>query len=342
MPRRAQREPDAKLTLARTGPSQEQVGGVAAHSDKHQQHERLEQAEGRADHALRSPRRARKRKHLRSEGLVGVRIRGGQITHRGVELALSGSGGRLRPEASHDRVASLRPFLELARAFHHHTGHGGRQPHIEGQTERRPLKPPRRDPDHIERLAIDADRRANRRCGASESRLPVVIGDHHDWLSAGRGHVLERQQPASGRMKPQGREVVAGYEQTRGALHPRFLADRQRRHAKGQEPLERGHPLLDVAVLEPGGSDVRAVVGARLDGLKCRRRRDTRQRFPPHHLQPREHDGVHANADRQRHDHHRRHERHRGERSPRVHDVLSHGRPWIDSASDAIHDPPKT
>ena len=120
-------------------------------------------------------------------------------------------------------------------------------------------------------------------CQSPMRRLRIASagrhGDHHDWLSAGRGHVLERQQPASGRMKPQGREVVAGYEQTRGALHPRFLANRQRRHAKGQEPLERGHPLLDVAVLEPGGSDVRAVVGARLDGLKCRRRRDTSSGF---------------------------------------------------------------
>ena len=74
---------------------------------------------------------------------------------------------------------------------------------------------------------------------------------------------------------------------------------------------------MQVAIVGPGGARRRRRVGARLDRLQRRRRGDAGQRLPPHHLQPREHDGVGADADGERRDDDSRHQRHRAQRRAR-------------------------
>ena len=318
---RAERETNPELALADAGARQQQVGDVAADGDEDEQHQELQQPQGGAQHALRPARGIHERRDLGAERLVGSRIGRGQLAHRRVEVGLGGGARHVRAQAAHQRVAALRAVVELARALHHHRRHRRRQPHVERQAERRALKAARRDADDGERHVVDPDRFADRRGRAAKARLPVAVRDDGDRTPARRRGVVGLQQPAGGRREGERGEVVAGHEEAGGAADVRNCTDRERHHAERQQPLERREAGLQVAMVEPGGSDVDPVRGARLDRLKRRCRGDAGQRLPPHSLQPGEHDSVGADADRERRDDDRRHERHRAQRAQGVADL---------------------
>ena len=213
-------------------------------------------------------------------------------------LCAADTRGRRR-EAAHDGVAAHGAILELARSAEQHRRQRRRHPEVELQAQHGALEPVRRDADHGEIVVVDAKRAANRLRTSAEARLPVVVRNDDNRVGARPAGFVQPQETAGGRLHAQRREIVARHQQPVGPLRSAGLADVERHHAKRAQLRNRPDVLLQIEVLQPRRARSNAGFGLRLDQIDRRGVGDARDRLEHERLDPREHHGVHADADGQ-------------------------------------------
>jgi hypothetical protein len=328
---RAERESDADLTVPRARPRQHEVGGVAADGEEEDEHDRLQDPERCRQHPLRSARRLPERQHFGLQRRVGFRVDLAELAHHLIELRLRlrdrGPGRQLR----HQAVAAHRPIVELARSALDERRHRRRNPDVEVEAQVRALETLGRHPDHGQLLIVDAKRPPDDVRGAAEACVPEVVGNDSDRFGAGTLRFIGSEEAAERRLHAERGKEIAGHELAVDAHRAAGVAERERRHAGGEDLGENRQALAKIAILLPRPARIRPGVGARLDEVKARRIPDAGQRPQHYRLHPREDRGVDADPDAERHDDDGRQHRHASNRPPRVLEV--HG--YVESLTAA-------
>jgi hypothetical protein len=230
----------------------------------------------------------------------------------------------VRRETAEHGVAAQAAILELARAGEQDRCERRRRPHLEVQAERRALKPRGRDADDRQQTIVHANITSDRRRITIEMRPPVVVRDDDDGRATGLGDFVRANESSGGRREPERREIVSRDEERKCTLDPSALAHGERHHPERDEVGEAVQPLAQVAVLAPRDAGIRPGFRARLDEVQRSRIRNAGQRTQHDGLHPREHSGVHADADAERCDDDEGDDRDGAERAPGVSKVCEH------------------
>src|SRR4030095_16061920 len=90
-------------------------------------------------------------------------------------------------------------------------------------------------PETLDCWCVDATRRADECERRAEPRLPEIVRDDGDRLAAGVGCFIGSKEAAERGLHAERRKIIAGDELTVDADRAARFAQRERRHAEGEQ-----------------------------------------------------------------------------------------------------------
>ena len=234
----------------------------------------LQDGERRRHQPLRPARRLPERQHFALHVAVGLRVRLRQLPHRHVDVAL-----RLRARSRRRRACRSRCSRGSSRSSSSREPGSTAGASVAGSQKSNtsritvPLNPRGATPTIVTSTPLTRTVCPSAAGRAAEARLPVVVRDHDHRRRAGLLDLVGAEEAAErGRQAERG-EVVVGHEQAARALDAAALADVERNHPEGDQPVDRAQPLAQVAVLEPRRRRDTCPLSVR-GSTRCKPRRD--------------------------------------------------------------------
>ena len=278
---------DGDLTAAAGAAGQKQVGDIGAgdeqnHSDyAHQEHDH-----GGEHAAAAIPPDG-------NELGAGIVFRMGELARE-----LRGDGGELglglpRRDTGGEAGVAAQPVVaprEAARAIHR-LAHGGRQVHLEGESEDGALETFGGDADDGEVAIVQADLAADQIRVGGESLLPEAMAHHDDRVPSGIFVLFRLEEAAGGGLNSEGTEIVGGDEHPPDALGTRSFTHADGAHAGDADAGDCARAAPGIDVIGPGEGDLTAVGAVPADGHQAARI-DCGQGIEDHGIEPAEDGGI--------------------------------------------------